>query len=59
MNETNPLTVKEWNYLIDHYGICGIIVSDLYDRCDEAQRWFINEYKKHMARVKNKDYAGE
>lgn len=57
MNE--PLTIKEWNYLIDTYGITGRIDAELYDRCDEAQRWFINEYKKHMARVKNENYAGE
>lgn len=60
MNEQQePLLVKEWNNLVDTYGVYGTIDPDLYDRCDEAQRWFINEYKKHMARVKNKDYAGE
>lgn len=53
------LTTKEWNSLIDNYGITGVIDSELYERCNEAQRWFINEDKKRMARIKDKNYEGE
>lgn len=52
MNE--PLTIKEWNYLIDLYLISEKVDSDLYERCDEAQRWLINEIKKSINRIKNK-----
>ena len=50
----NPLTIKEWQQLIDTYFLNGSIESELYDRCDEAQRWFISEARKSINRLKNK-----
>lgn len=52
MNE--PLLVKEWQLLLDTYLIGGQIESELYERCDEAQVWMINEIKKSINRIKNK-----
>lgn len=52
--QTEPLTIKEWNLLIDTYLISGQIDGELYERCDEAQNWYLNETKKAFNRIKNK-----
>lgn len=53
-NQQEPLLVKEWQQLIDNFLINGSIDGELYERCDEAQVWFIQEVKKSMSRIKNK-----
>lgn len=55
MNEQQePLLVKEWQQLLDLFLTTERIDSELYDRCDEAQVWLINEVKKSINRIKNK-----
>lgn len=55
MNEQQePLLVKEWQLLLDTYLVNGSIDSELFERCDEAQNWLINEIKKSVNRIKNK-----
>lgn len=55
MNEQQePLTVKEWQQLLDLFLTTERIDSELYDRCEIAQVWLINEVKKSINRIKNK-----
>lgn len=54
-DQQEPLLVKEWQQLLDNFLIKSSIDSELYDRCDEAQRWLINEIKKSVNRIKNKE----
>jgi len=55
MNEQPiPLSDKEWRTLLDTYLISESIESELYERCDDAQRWLIGEIKKALSRIKNK-----
>lgn len=55
MNEQQePLLVKEWQQLLDQYLLSGSIDGELYERCDEAQRWLISEVRKSINRIKNK-----
>ena len=55
MNEQQePLLVKEWQQLLDNFLINGSIDGDLYERCDEAQVWLLQEIKKSTNRIKNK-----
>lgn len=52
MNE--QLTDKEWRMLLDQFLISESIDMEMYERCDDAQRWCINELKKSINRIKNK-----
>lgn len=50
-----PLTNKEWQSLLDNYLVTGRIDGEIYERCDDAERWLINELKKSILRIKNRE----
>ena len=51
----NPLTDKEWRAMLDQFLISESVEMEMYERCDDAQRWCINELKKAINRIKNKE----
>lgn len=53
-NKTVSLTSKQWNDLIDTHFVTSKIELDDLDLLNDYQRYFLNEVKKSMARLKNK-----
>jgi len=55
MNEQPiPLSDKEWRAILDQFLISESVDMEMYERCDDAQRWLIGEIRKAINRIKYK-----